>query len=116
MSHPLSSLGPLSRTRGVLPMRASVSEVVCMAFRYARPPLADNQSSLGPSQAGHAVLDHKRRTPVEGGMIGTDRKSGREGKSVSVRVDLGGSRIIKKKKQTKTSKITDLHRMTKSLK
>src|SRR3546814_8177225 len=30
----------------------------------------------------------------------TDRKSVRSGKSVSVRVDLGGSRIIKKKKQS----------------
>src|SRR3546814_11839390 len=30
-----------------------------------------------------------------------DRKSGVEGKSVSVRVDLGGRRLIKKKKKTK---------------
>src|SRR3546814_16387946 len=30
-----------------------------------------------------------------------DRKSGVQGKSVSVRVDLGGRRIIKKKKKTK---------------
>src|SRR3546814_17124849 len=33
-----------------------------------------------------------------------DRKSVVSGKSVSVRVDLGGRRIIKKKKRTKTSK------------
>src|SRR3546814_13524551 len=31
----------------------------------------------------------------------TDRKSGVEGKSVSVRVDLGGRRILKKKKSEK---------------
>src|SRR3546814_17977218 len=33
-----------------------------------------------------------------------DRKSVVSGKSVSVRVDLGGHRIIKKKQQTKTNK------------
>src|SRR3546814_19211651 len=32
----------------------------------------------------------------------TDRKSGVEGKGVSVRVDLGGSRLIQKKKSKKT--------------
>src|SRR3546814_12299195 len=36
-------------------------------------------------------------------LPGTDRKSVVEGKRVSVRVDLGGRRIIKKKKQTKTN-------------
>src|SRR3546814_19482063 len=35
-----------------------------------------------------------------GAPAGTDRKSVVEGKSVSVRVDLGGRRIIKKKKTT----------------
>src|SRR3546814_20610916 len=33
----------------------------------------------------------------------TDRKRGVEGKSVSVRVDLGGRRIIKKKKENQTN-------------
>src|SRR3546814_14946668 len=36
---------------------------------------------------------------------GRDRKSVVSGKSVSVRVDLGGRRIIKKKKTTKTSTV-----------
>src|SRR3546814_18207562 len=35
---------------------------------------------------------------------GQDRKSGEEGKRVSVRVDLGGSRIIKKTTQKKEKK------------
>src|SRR3546814_15032168 len=35
---------------------------------------------------------------------GQDRKSVVEGKSVSVRVDLGGRRIIKKKKETQKTK------------
>src|SRR3546814_15844207 len=43
---------------------------------------------LGERTLPHVVLDD-----------GTDRKSVVEGKSVSVRVDLGGRRIIKKKKQ-----------------
>src|SRR3546814_18915222 len=37
----------------------------------------------------------------------TDRKSVVEGKSVSVRVDLGGRRIIKKKKYNNTDKQTN---------
>src|SRR3546814_14039223 len=37
-------------------------------------------------------------------VVRTDRKSGAQGKSVSVRVDLGGRRIIKKKKQQKRFK------------
>src|SRR3546814_11215182 len=46
---------------------------------------------------------------------GTDRKSVVEGKSVSVRVDLGGRRIIQKKQyetQTKTLSLTTLKQVT----
>src|SRR3546814_11134486 len=39
-----------------------------------------------------------------------DRKSVVSGKSVSVRVDLGGRRIIKKKNQSKTFKNTNIFR------
>ena len=42
MSHPVASLGPFSRTSGVLPMRASVSGAVCMA-RQMRPPGRDGK-------------------------------------------------------------------------
>src|SRR3546814_19983353 len=38
-----------------------------------------------------------------GRRAGPDRKSGVEGKSVSVRVDFGGPRLIKKKKRTNRS-------------
>src|SRR3546814_17882572 len=41
--------------------------------------------------------------PQTGSLEHEDRKSVVEGKSVSVRVDLGGSRIIKKKKNTYNS-------------
>jgi hypothetical protein len=34
MSQPVASLGPLSRTSGVLPIRASVSDVTCMPARW----------------------------------------------------------------------------------
>src|SRR3546814_18547541 len=40
----------------------------------------------------------------KGADVTVDRKSVVEGKSVSVRVDLGGRRIIKKKKNTKRQK------------
>src|SRR3546814_19567802 len=49
--------------------------------------------------AGRAVAGGPRTRPRSG-----DRKSVVEGKSVSVRVDLGGCRIIKKKKWTKNSR------------
>src|SRR3546814_16224186 len=43
------------------------------------------------------------RRPAEAAGIGIDRKSVVEGKSVSGRVELGGRRSIKKKKQTNTN-------------
>src|SRR3546814_18331197 len=50
----------------------------------------------------------------EGGMtqadLATDRKSVVEGKSVSVRVDLGGRRIIKKEKRTTDKPCTTLNK------
>src|SRR3546814_13236566 len=45
------------------------------------------------------------RVPVYAGG-GEDRKSGVSGKRVSVRVDLGGRRLIKKKKQVHKSRVT----------
>src|SRR3546814_15771116 len=52
--------------------------------------------------AGDVEGDHD---PVADGDLGDlDRKSVVEGKSVSVRVDLGGRRIIKKKKKNTTRK------------
>src|SRR3546814_20568839 len=39
--------------------------------------------------------------PIQESHVEIDRKIGVEGKSVSVRVDLGGRRIIKKKKKEK---------------
>src|SRR3546814_20575696 len=46
--------------------------------------------------AGRALLEVR---DLDGGIEGGDRKSVVEGKRVSVRVDLGGRRIIKKQKE-----------------
>src|SRR3546814_21004339 len=59
------------------------------------------------------ALEPTKRGPYAGvvgyldfsGNIDTDRKSVVSGKSVSVRVDLGGRRIIKKKKDRKSMSI-----------
>src|SRR3546814_19722073 len=45
--------------------------------------------------------------------IAQDRKSVVEGKSVSVRVDLGGRRILKKKKETRRQTQASMHHHTK---
>src|SRR3546814_18614916 len=67
-------------------------------------------SLLGPSGCGKttllriaAGLTHcsEGSLSIGGQLVTGDRKSVVEGKSVSVRVDLGGRRIIKKKKKTK---------------
>src|SRR3546814_17822862 len=50
------------------------------------------------------------RRPGDGAIRGQgDRKSVVSGKSVSVRVELGGRRIIKKKNKTKTYHTTSTH-------
>src|SRR3546814_17244840 len=67
---------------------------------------APRPSSTGNRRnAGHRDLRSPARAPRLAACKGinreTDRKSVVEGKSVSVRVDLGGRRIIKKKKKNK---------------
>src|SRR3546814_17529232 len=52
---------------------------------------------------GLTVLASVGSTAPFVGLFGTDRKSVVKGKSVSVRVDLGGRRIIKKKKKYNTN-------------
>src|SRR3546814_20310472 len=55
---------------------------------------------VGPVRRVRGALPHPTCQPAVGWCAG-DRKSVVEGKSVSVRVDLGGRRIIKKKNETK---------------
>src|SRR3546814_11762845 len=63
--------------------QSSASGIVSVMNRIARPLLSDT---------------------VPPGLVRIDRKSVVEGKSVSVRVDLGGRRLIKKKKHNKRQK------------
>src|SRR3546814_15120117 len=51
---------------------------------------------------GNQPMLRKLVVVLTAGLFALDRKSVVEGKSVSVRVDLGGRRIIKKKTTTKT--------------
>src|SRR3546814_19070250 len=53
---------------------------------------------------GQASSQRGRRLLADAGLRGRDRKSVVSGKRVSVRVDLGGGRHIKKKKQNHTNK------------
>src|SRR3546814_20520159 len=57
---------------------------------------ASNTGQLYGSVSVRDIVDEL----AEDGVEGVDRKSVVEGKSVSVRVDLGGRRLIKKQKQT----------------
>src|SRR3546814_11184812 len=65
---------------------------------------------LREADPGAQVQGRRRREAS--GAPHLDRKSVVEGKSVSVRVDLGGRRIIKKKKQTKIEQMSQLKQAT----
>src|SRR3546814_18386216 len=99
------------------------SSDLCLNFEHIRPPpacgrgqgwaatlqgatplrVASKLATLAapPARRGD-VRSLSRRRPEPG--PDRDRKSVVEGKSVSVRVDLGGSRLIKKKKKNNTTK------------
>src|SRR3546814_20672246 len=86
-----------------------VRDVLCAARRPKDPPrrafrCAEIGTRLGAAQA----TDRGRRL---------DRKSVVEGKSVSVRVDLGGRRIIKKKQKETTHDMmtTPIHQPQKKI-
>src|SRR3546814_11684676 len=64
---------------------AMIKRLACLLPALLLPVLAAACAPVPPPEAGPASLDRKR---------------GVSGKSVSVRVDLGGRRIIKKKKLT----------------
>src|SRR3546814_13232258 len=68
--------------------------------------------AVGPRGRGAGARRGRRRRARrdDGPGLRKDRKSVVEGKSVSVRVDLGGRRIIKKKKHTKATIATVISR------
>src|SRR3546814_11926355 len=63
-------------------------------------PAGGRHADLGAFQQAQALLEHcPRRVGVARVLVALDRKSVVEGKGVSVRVDPGGRRSIKKKKK-----------------
>src|SRR3546814_10970530 len=82
------------------------SDVCSSDLRNARRVLADQSRSAASRRAssiGVAVPTKARTSPTRSAESAEkrDRKSVVEGKSVSVRVDLGGRRIIKKQNKNK---------------
>src|SRR3546814_18918975 len=83
----------------------------------ALTPTARSSSANTPLRSRLRILSLALRGSVSATKriaTGTDRKSVGEGKRVSVRVDLGGRRISKKKKSNITAvrhltEVTDLH-------
>src|SRR3546814_11992382 len=71
-----------------------------LAETESLPPIPSH-AVASPTHSSYTDATRKRRTPSSAGR---DRKSAAEGKSASVRVDPGCSRIIKKERQnTKTN-------------
>src|SRR3546814_17330088 len=68
----------------------------CLGARRPRQVAARETMMTNGNQGGAAMRELTLRAIVRGG----DRKSVVWGKSVSVRVDLGGRRLTKKKKKT----------------
>src|SRR3546814_17865294 len=88
----------LSTTQGLASRSAAISSTSWnSASAVAASQLPSATIRLSPGLA-------RRKAATASAMSGPedrkDRKSVEEGKRVSVRVDLGGRRIIKKKKQT----------------
>src|SRR3546814_14607067 len=67
------------------------------------PPNSGSRSSIRRPPVPRPRRNPRRRTDRPGFSQNGDRKSVVSGKSVSVRVDLGGRRIIKKKKNKQTT-------------
>src|SRR3546814_16690133 len=78
--------------------RQQVPEEVAAAYGGAR--------SFGPDYIIPAPFDPRliEEVPLAVARAAIDRKGVVSGKSVSVRVDLGGRRVIKKKKECKAKK------------
>src|SRR3546814_13910997 len=79
------------------PPLAVAAHVVPLRYRMAANVSALQEDRAGAGLVGFVLAhrDHLRRARALGG--GRDRKSVGYGKSVSVRVDLGGRRIMNKK-------------------
>src|SRR3546814_13419379 len=76
----------------------SANSTKCSYLQKKTPPPRTLKVAAHRSVSSSIALAPSERLPVR---KTSDRKSGVSGKSVSVRVDLGGRLIIKKKKQHK---------------
>src|SRR3546814_14337406 len=92
------NLGALGARAGNARSVARLTETVVLSpgIRLAVVDFADKRLLLAVTKQGANLLSE------------TDRKSGVSGKRVSVRVDLGGRRIIKKKTKIQTHNLTDI--------
>src|SRR3546814_13201037 len=83
----------------------AIGDVVKVKNGYARNFLLPNGKALRANESNRKVFEANREKieadNAERRKVAEDRKSVVSGKSVSVRVDLGGRRIIKKKKHIK---------------
>src|SRR3546814_19435382 len=86
---------------GRAPKASSNSRAACAFQARQRPPVARRGKRRRPRRQAPAA-----KPGVKPGGEHLDRKSVVEGKSVSVRVDLGGRRIIKKTKSYHNNKTT----------
>src|SRR3546814_15814295 len=97
-------------TRGFSRTIRCRSTMQCLAaMNCSRKRLYSNAVAPGPGHLGRKVVKKRSRwghgkvRSVAPAVEAGDRKSVVWGKSVSVRVDLGGGRIIKKKKNKRKS-------------
>src|SRR3546814_13475251 len=81
---------------------AQAAEAVGVRIRENDPVLAINTRGGGPTELVTERTVITARHVIDATDSWIDRKSVVSGKSVSVRVDSGGRRIIKKKKRKKT--------------
>src|SRR3546814_18775566 len=89
----------VTRTRNIL-LRRQVLYPVELRGRIVLCPLSSFPRRREPMNADIGDFPHAPCSWIPACARMTDRTSGVSGKSVSVRVDLGGRRIIKKKKRT----------------
>src|SRR3546814_9625107 len=74
-------------------------------FIPAKAGIQEHRSCLDNRRCSWAPAPYPEEPP-QGGVSKGDRKSVVSGKSVSVRVDLGGRRVIKKKTSTRNQRQT----------
>src|SRR3546814_19947093 len=108
---------PTPATRGAATAFRSASRSGIWGSEGGFRPIADVADALSPSGERYAGLAACCLAAVERGWTTSpsDRKSVVSGKSVSVRVDIGGCRIIKKNKRNTacTKTIIEMNRNNK---